>query len=101
MADSKAERPARVELKPESLWTQYRVTWLFLTKLCGSVPADPELQKKWIEARQPKAKPPGGRSIGSMRRKSLCSRRSRKSICLKECCPNKTRSQFKNLFKAR
>jgi hypothetical protein len=45
------------------IWTSYRITWLFLTKLCASVPADPEITKKWLEARQPRVRPAGGRSI--------------------------------------
>jgi hypothetical protein len=45
------------------IWVNYKVTWLFLTKLCGSVPADPELMQKWLEARQPRVRPPGGRTI--------------------------------------
>lgn len=46
-----------------SIWTSYRVTWHFLTRLCGSVPADPEMIQAWIRARQPSVKPPGGKSI--------------------------------------
>ena len=45
------------------MWTKYKVRWDFLTKLCGSVPADPDLIQRWIEARQPKVRPPGGKSI--------------------------------------
>jgi hypothetical protein len=45
------------------IWTEYKVTWLFLTKLCGSVPSDPDIVKKWLNARQPEAIPAGGRSI--------------------------------------
>lgn len=47
----------------ESIWTQYRVRWEFLTRLCGSVPADPEMVKAWIDARQPRVKPAGAKSI--------------------------------------
>jgi hypothetical protein len=45
------------------LWTLYRVRWTFLTNLCASVPADPEIVKKWIEAREPRVKPAGALSI--------------------------------------
>lgn len=48
------------------MWTNYRVSWMFLGKLCGSVPADPEIAKKWIEARQPSVRPPGARSINEI-----------------------------------
>jgi hypothetical protein len=45
------------------LWTAYRVRWDFLTRLCGSVPADPDIVSKWIDARAPKVKPAEGPSI--------------------------------------
>jgi hypothetical protein len=45
------------------LWTRYRVRWTFLTRLCSSVPADPDLIAAWIRARQPETKPPAGKSI--------------------------------------
>lgn len=47
----------------KSIWKEYDVTFLFLTQLCGSVPADPEIVAAWIAARQPKARPAGGKSI--------------------------------------
>lgn len=47
----------------ESIWTTYRVRWDFLTQLCGQTPADPNIIKKWLESREPKVKPPGGKSI--------------------------------------
>ena len=45
------------------LWKIYNVKWLFLTKLCGSVPGDPEMVKKWLDARQPKVRPASSKSI--------------------------------------
>jgi hypothetical protein len=48
------------------MWTNYRVTWLFLTKLCASVPGDPKLVEAWIEARKPKVRVPGGKSINEI-----------------------------------
>jgi hypothetical protein len=45
------------------MWTRYNIRWEFLTDLCGSVPADPALVKKWLEARKPTVKPPQGKSI--------------------------------------
>jgi len=47
----------------KTIWTEYEVSWEFLTKLCGSVPADPELVRAWLDAREPEARPAGGRSI--------------------------------------
>ena len=45
------------------MWTKYEVEWRFVTKLCGSLPADPELQKKWAESRKPRVRPPDSKSI--------------------------------------
>ena len=59
------------EEKP--LWTQYRVTLEFITKLCASVPADKNLIKTWLEARQPQVRPPGARSIDEINEEVLAS----------------------------
>jgi len=53
------------------MWTEYEVRWDFLDKLCGSVPGTPELIKGWLEARQPKVKPPGGKSIDEINEEVL------------------------------
>jgi len=45
------------------MWTEYDVTWDFITKLCASVPADKNLIEKWLVSRQPKVKPPSGKTI--------------------------------------
>ena len=45
------------------LWTLYDVRWDFTTNLCGSVPADENMVKAWIDARKPKVQPPSGKSI--------------------------------------
>jgi hypothetical protein len=45
------------------MWTKYRVQWDFLGRLCGSVPADPEIVRAWLEARKPKVRAPASRSI--------------------------------------
>jgi len=55
------------------LWTRYRVTWTFFTRLCASVPADPELIRKWLEAREPTVKPAGARSIEEINEEVLAS----------------------------
>lgn len=66
MATLTAPTPTRTR-KPQpsvpSLWTYYKVRWEFLTRLCGQVPADPELVQKFLESRKPSVKPAGGRSI--------------------------------------
>lgn len=45
------------------MWTKYDVEWRFITRLCGSLPADPELQRAWLESRKPRVRPPDSRSI--------------------------------------
>lgn len=45
------------------MWTKLYVEMKFLTQLCGSLPADPELQKKWLDARKPRVRPPDSKSI--------------------------------------
>lgn len=56
-----------------SMWTEYRIRMMFLTKLCASVPADPELMEAWIKARQPRVKPPGGKSIDEINAEVIAS----------------------------
>lgn len=53
----------QAEPKEKVLWNYYRVTWNFLTILCGQTPEDPNIIKKWLEAREPKVKPAGAKSI--------------------------------------
>ncbi len=57
----------------EDIFTYYRVRLEFITKLCASVPADPNLIAKWLESRQPRVKPPGGRSIDEINEEVLAS----------------------------
>lgn len=45
------------------MWTRYDVEWRFVCRLCGSVPANPDLQKIWLESRQPKTRPEEGRGL--------------------------------------
>jgi hypothetical protein len=55
------------------IFTRYRVTWTFITSLCSSVPADPAIIKKWLEARQPRVKPAGALSIQEINEEVLAS----------------------------
>lgn len=75
MSTATLEEKAEVETnnQPSSIWTIYRVRWEFLTRLCGSVPADPELVRKWLEAREPDVKPAGARSIEEINEEVLAS----------------------------
>lgn len=50
----------------DSIWSQYRVRWDFVTKLCGSVPADPEMRESWLKARMPSVRPPSSRSLAEI-----------------------------------
>ena len=57
----------------DSVWTLYDVKWEFLTKLCSSVPASPDIVAKWLEARQPVNKPAGAKSITEINEEVLAS----------------------------
>lgn len=70
-ATQEKERPAPPPLPP--LWAYYRVRFSFLTRLCASVPADPEIVKKWLAAREPLVKPAGARTIEEINEEVLAS----------------------------
>jgi len=55
------------------LWTEYQVRWEFLTSLCGSTPADPEVVAAWLAARQPRVKPAGALSIQEINEEVMAS----------------------------
>ena len=55
------------------MWTRYAVRWDFLTQLCGSVPADPEVVKAWLAARKPKAQPPNSKSLDEINEEVMAS----------------------------
>lgn len=55
------------------LWTHYHVRWEFLTRLCSSVPADPDIIKAWLAAREPRVKPAGALSIEQINEEVLAS----------------------------
>lgn len=54
------------EKENKPLWKYYRVRWDFLTSLCSSTPANPDLIKAWLDARKPAAMPPGGKPISDI-----------------------------------
>jgi len=58
---------------PAQLWTYYDVVWDFLTSVCGSTPADPEIVEAWLKARQPRVKPAGALSIEEINEEVLAS----------------------------
>src|SRR5712692_5003800 len=45
------------------MWTKFEVELNFLTKLCGSVPSDPGMVKKWLDASKPANRQPDSKSI--------------------------------------
>jgi hypothetical protein len=45
------------------MWTKFNVEWKFITRLSASLPAAPDLQRKWLESRAPKIRPPDSKSI--------------------------------------
>lgn len=55
----------------DSIWTSYKLRMEFTTKVCGSIPADENVLRKWLESRQPRVKPPGGRSIDEINEEVL------------------------------
>ncbi len=55
----------------DSIWTRYKLRMEFVTKVCGSIPADENVLRKWLESRQPRVKPPGGRSIDEINEEVL------------------------------
>jgi len=71
MKTTKPTTPVPKAVKP--LWTEYMVRWTFLTKLCGSIPANPDMVKSWLEARQPAVKPAGAKSITELKEEVIAS----------------------------
>jgi hypothetical protein len=63
---NKKEKPEKQERIAKPLWETYRVRWDFITSLCSSVPANPDLIKAWLEARAPKVRPPNAKSIATI-----------------------------------
>jgi hypothetical protein len=59
--------------EPTPLWSVYRVRWEFLTRLCGSVPANAEMIEDWLKARRSKRKtrPAGSKSIAEINEEVL------------------------------
>ena len=53
------------------MWTRFDVTWEFLTPLCASMPADPNLIKAWLDARKPRVRPPTSRSIDELAEEAI------------------------------
>lgn len=45
------------------MWTIYHIRWDFITQLCSSVPANPEIVDEWVDSQKPAVRPPGGRSL--------------------------------------
>lgn len=54
-----------------SLWNRYHVSFHFLTKLCGSVPGDKEIVKKFVQSKMPPVKPVGGKDLEEIEQEVL------------------------------
>jgi hypothetical protein len=57
----------------ESVWTPINIRWDFLSNVYAQVPGDPEVIAKWIDARKPRVRPPGGKSIDEINEEVLAS----------------------------
>lgn len=69
MKTKKKKPETETEKKPKPkppFWTLYEVRWDFTTRLCGQTPGNPKLIEDWLKARQPKIRPPSGRSIAQI-----------------------------------
>jgi hypothetical protein len=55
------------------MWTRFDIRFEFVTRLCGGVPADPEMVKRWLEARQPTNRPPQSKSIDEVAEEVMAS----------------------------
>lgn len=47
----------------EEIWKPYRVTLHFVSRLCGSTPANKEMLQGWLDSRKPSVRPPSGKSV--------------------------------------
>lgn len=56
-----------------SVWTPITVRWDFVSHVYAQVPGDPEVIAKWIEARKPRVRPPGGKSIDEIQEEVFAS----------------------------
>jgi len=45
------------------LWTKFNVRFDFFDRVCGGIPADPDMVEGWLRARAPKVRPPQSKSI--------------------------------------
>jgi hypothetical protein len=63
----------RTSAIPAIGWSRFRAQWMGMTKICSSVPADPELVQAWTKARTPRVQPPGGMSLDEINEEVLAS----------------------------
>lgn len=54
-----------------SLWNRYRVSFHFLTNLCGSVPGNKEIVKTFVTNKMPSVKPAGGKDLEEIEQEIL------------------------------
>lgn len=69
--NNEPEEKKAEEKKQKPFWQRYQVRMDFLTSLCASIPANPELVQAWLDARKPAVRPPQGRSIDEIQEEVL------------------------------
>ncbi len=50
----------------EEIWKPYKVTLNFVSRLCGSTPANKEMLQGWLDSRKPSVRPPSGKTIAAV-----------------------------------
>lgn len=50
----------------EEIWRPYKVTLSFVSRLCGSTPANKEMLQGWLDSRKPSVRPPSGKSVAQI-----------------------------------
>lgn len=58
---------------PAIEWRIFHVSFRGFTSLCGSVPADPEIVKAWLDARKPRVRAPDSKSLEEINEEVLAS----------------------------
>lgn len=49
-----------------AMWLPHKVTFNFIGRLCGSVPANKDILKTWLDSRKPSVAPPSGKTIAEI-----------------------------------
>lgn len=60
-----------LNMERRDMWTIYHIRFDGLTKLCGSVPGNPDMVDEWQNARKSKAKAPHGKTLAEINEEVL------------------------------